>query len=360
MAQFIHQRTARRKVKFMPHIDKIRTAEHAAVCTGGSLHQRLLCVAVAVRQSADTGHRRTDRAQRIPAQHLPQFMPEILTGFITGFAHGFARIPTQQQDQLPPSAEKAADAAFLPNQTFRYGADLLPHGIFRQTDNADKILLCGQRQAPASALHCRFCGRYPAGKQVIQEMFTQNVLFLFTAAVFSGGTKLHLLLFDLRGNLFERFHKLRRTDRLEQIRIGVQGNRLLCILEFIVAAEKNNAQPRHRAPHDLCQLQTVHERHTNIGDQHVRFHFDQHGKRHFAVRRFSGKQKPSLLLFNAVADTVPYDLLVICDKYAHHIVLSSCPSGTVKLMRVPCRYSLSIVNPLPQYSRSRCATLHKP
>ena len=178
-------------------------------------------------------------------------------------------------------------------------------------------------------------------------MLTQYVLLAFTAAVCARRAKLLLLLLNLLGNLSERFKQLRRADRLEQIRVRVQRNRLLCILKFIVSAEEHNTQPRHGAPHNLCQLQAIHKRHADVRNEHIRLHFHQHRQCHFAVRRFTCKQKAFLLLFNAVADAIPDDLLIIRNKYTHHSVFPSCSSGTVKLMRVPCRYSLSIVSPQP-------------
>ena len=178
-------------------------------------------------------------------------------------------------------------------------------------------------------------------------MLPQDVLLLFVAAVFARRTKLLLLLLDLLSHLPQRFEQLRRTDRLEQIGIRVERHRLLRVLKLVVSAQEHDPQPRYGAPHDPCQFQTVHKRHTDVGDEHIRLHFHQHGQRHFAVRRFARKQKAPLLLFNAIADAVPDNLLVIRDKYTHHSVFSSCSSGTVKLMRVPCRYSLSIVRPQP-------------
>lgn len=107
-------------------------------------------------------------------------------------------------------------------------------------------------------------------------MLTQHVLLVFAAAVCTFRAKLLLLLLNLLGNLSKRFKQLRRADRLEQIRVRVQRNRLLCILKFIVSAEEHNTQPRHGAPHNLCQLQAIHKRHADVRNEHIRLHFHQH------------------------------------------------------------------------------------
>ena len=347
MPQLVRQRAARREIELVLHTGKVRAAEYAVLRTCGGLQQCILRCAVAFRQGADTGDRCADRAQRVPAQHLTKLVPQVLTELVGGFAHSFLDLSAQQEHQPAAAAEKGADLAFLAAQTLGQCTHLLLHGIFRQAHDAHKILLRCQQQPPAFSLYSRLRSRHAAREQVVEKMLTQHVLLVFAAAVCTFRAKLLLLLLNLLGNLSKRFKQLRRADRLEQIRVRVQRNRLLCILKFIVSAEEHNTQPRHGAPHNLCQLQTIHKRHADIRNEHIRLHFHQHRQCHFAIRRFTCKQKALLLLFNAVADAIPDDLLIIRNKYTHHSVFPSCSSGTVKLMRVPCRYSLSIVSPQP-------------
>ena len=125
-------------------------------------------------------------------------MPQVLTELVGGFAHSFLGLSAQQEHQPAAAAEKGADLAFLTAQTLGQCTHLLLHGIFRQTHDAHKILLCCQQQPPAFSLYSRLCSRYATREQVVEKMLTQYVLLALTAAVCACRAKLLLLLLNLQ------------------------------------------------------------------------------------------------------------------------------------------------------------------
>ena len=144
-------------------------------------------------------------------------------------------------------------------------------------------------------------------------MLTQHVLLVFAAAVCTFRAKLLLLLLNLLGNLSKRFKQLRRADRLEQIRVRVQRNRL--------CAYSNSSCPLRNTirSHGMVRRTTFASSRPSINGMRMSvmstsgFISISIGSAispsgaHLQTKRF-------LLLFNAVADAIPDDLLIIRNK----------------------------------------------
>ncbi|MNC16153.1 hypothetical protein D3C75_640010 [compost metagenome] len=70
--------------------------------------------------------------------------------------------------------------------------------------------------------------------------------------------------------IVQRSPELLQIDRLEQIIFDAECHAFLKIAKFIIPAEDNHLHPRLQLADSTDQIQPVHERHGDVGNQNIR------------------------------------------------------------------------------------------
>lgn len=125
--------------------------------------------------------------------------------------------------------------------------------------------------------------------------------------------------FDLLAGGLQRLDHIRPCQRLQQILIHVQGDGLTGILKVTVAAGDNDFGFRQLTADDPAERQAVHKGHTDIGDQDIRLHPAQHGKRHFAVRCVTHKLKAVFFPGDHIPKPLTDNAFILSNKHFQQI-----------------------------------------
>ncbi|MNJ63646.1 hypothetical protein D3C77_595620 [compost metagenome] len=126
--------------------------------------------------------------------------------------------------------------------------------------------------------------------------------------------KLRLLaafLIDLSADTPQQAGQIRRADRLQAVFFDPDAEGAPGVLEFAVSAQNDDFDIRHTLADESAQLQAVHERHLNVGDQNVRMKLLDQRQRDLAVRGIAAVEEAFLLPMDAVPDRLPDQNFVI-------------------------------------------------
>ena len=108
-------------------------------------------------------------------------------------------------------------------------------------------------------------------------------------------------------------------DGFQKILEHAQLDGFLGIFELVVAAEDDDLGRGHAVSDDLAELQTIHERHPDIGDQDVGSDRLQERQGHLAVGGFTAELKAVGLPVHIVADTLTgHDLVLDEEDFVQH------------------------------------------
>ena len=120
---------------------------------------------------------------------------------------------------------------------------------------------------------------------------------------------------QLRDNFVQYFMHFLNRNGFQQVFIYPQFNRLLGILELIMAAKDDNFHPWHTFTDDLAKLQAIHEWHLNIRDKDIWLDCLYQRQRHVAICRFARELETIAFPIDIVPDTFPGDDFVFYKKY---------------------------------------------
>jgi len=138
------------------------------------------------------------------------------------------------------------------------------------SDRDDEIATRDQLDAQELALFDRLCGRGGAGHQSEQQPLPQRgPVFLNLVAQPLQRAALGSFLIQLGCGLAQHLVQVLHGHGLEQVFQDAQLDGLLRVLELIMTAEDDDLGGRQAIPDDLAELQAVHERHANVGDQEI-------------------------------------------------------------------------------------------
>ena len=126
------------------------------------------------------------------------------------------------------------------------------------------------------------------------------------------------LLLDARFCLLQGLNHAGPGDRLEQVLIHMQFDRLLRIGKIIIAGEDDDFRSRQFLADKAAERQAVHERHLDVRNQNVRLDLSHQRQRHFPVGGFPGKDETVLLPRDHIPQPFPYQALVFCQKNFKH------------------------------------------
>src|SRR5690606_15292428 len=190
----------------------------------------------------------------------------------------FRRVALEDQDQVTPISFHYEDVGAFFDQFYDYTLKLtilfvfVLFGAVTQFDLEDcDLIMPGDQIQPQhlTVLH-RFHRRDRSNDQFKQQALAKRgVIFVRLFLKLCQLVAFLPFLIQLDGQFLKRVLQGLDGDGFEQVVGHAQFDGLLGVFEFVVSAEDDDLYPRHAFPDDLAQLQSVHERHFDVGDQDV-------------------------------------------------------------------------------------------
>ena len=176
----------------------------------------------------------------------------------------------------------------------------------------DRVIPCGDVNAEVIGHRQDLFQRTVIGHKRAEQQILLRV-FLFPCKLLAPGIILRLrsLLLDFLLNTPDAFQKLPRRKRLKQIIGDAQRDGLLGIDKLIISGKNDNRGIRKFLPDKRRQLQPIHKRHLDIGQQDIRLRLQNHRPCKFPVAGLPDKLDIFLFPVDLPLDAVAHYNLVL-------------------------------------------------